>query len=367
MRASCYHSFFVSSTPSMADEGFSLGAPPFMFLVKGGPIPDFYASVQNTLRHVAKVYQAGPEQKGHVAYRKYHFCVKLNELITEEFRRQMNILAADPYQRFDDPQPGSKGSIQRWQALRADSRKWRQEGGPGSLAQMKLDADAQAEKDGIFDRVSESPPPKPPPAIIDISSDESDDNLLRTFRRPRRVNVREQDKVIGSPPMKHSTNEQKRKRASSLTSLTSIASSQSHSPPHAESSVDHTRRALKSAPATSRRENKHPSTSSGHQRSHTPPADLSSGAMRQLDRPIRFKVMMKRERETLTPPCQKCKAAGVTCFVGVDAKKRAKNHHPACIRCAAYFTGCSDAQLVKESHKQRRSIHDGTYGIVCAG
>ncbi|KAF9031505.1 hypothetical protein BDZ89DRAFT_1238543, partial [Hymenopellis radicata] len=315
---------------------FSLGAPPFIFLVKGGPIPDFYASVQNTLRHVAKVYQAGPEQKGHVAYRKYHFCVKLNKLITEEFRRQMNILAADPYQRFDDPQPGSKGSIQRWQALRADSRKWRQAGGPGSLVQMKLDADAQAETDGIFDRVSVSPPP---PEIIDISSDGSDDELLGAFRGE---NVGEEDKIARTPPMKHSTNEQwskKRKRASSLTS---IASSRSRSPPPAESSVNRSRY-RKSTPAPSRRENKHQASQSTSSRSDTPPAALNWSALRKLDVHSRLKLMMKVERETGTPACQNCKEAEETCFI--DVKKREKNRHlqrhPACIRCAAWGLACS--------------------------
>ncbi len=71
--------------------GFSLGAPPFMFLVKGGPIPDFYASVQNTLRTVAKSTKLDQNKQDMslTADRKYHYCEKLNKLIVCLPRHQL--------------------------------------------------------------------------------------------------------------------------------------------------------------------------------------------------------------------------------------------------------------------------------------
>ena len=46
---------------------------------------------------------------------------------------------------------GVDGSMERWEALKNDSKMWRRPRGPGSLEQMRLDAEQQAAVDGECD------------------------------------------------------------------------------------------------------------------------------------------------------------------------------------------------------------------------
>ncbi|KAF9014486.1 hypothetical protein BDZ89DRAFT_1046481 [Hymenopellis radicata] len=142
---------------------FWIGLPPFLFLVKGGSRPTYYAQTHTTLVNLARLYTDGPSTADGetVEVRQYEHCQKLHRIMTDKtFRANVHRL-----------QQGSPFTLQRsdtkvWVELRAKSETWGSDE-PGSLKEMK----AAAER-SIRERYRS---PSPARSYIIISSDEEQD------------------------------------------------------------------------------------------------------------------------------------------------------------------------------------------------
>ncbi len=66
----------------MAEE-FFIGAEPFLFKIRGGPVPQYYKDINKHLQDLADVYGSGPrvDPNIHVAWRLYYHIVKLRDML----------------------------------------------------------------------------------------------------------------------------------------------------------------------------------------------------------------------------------------------------------------------------------------------
>lgn len=128
----------------MAEE-FFIGAEPFLFKIRGGPVPQYYKDTNKHLQDLADVYGSGPrvDPNIHVAWRLYYHIVKLRDMLDDEiFRTNMRRLHTAPYEMF-----GVRGSLLLWKKLKEDAQGWDNADGPGSLKRIGDEARRQERED----------------------------------------------------------------------------------------------------------------------------------------------------------------------------------------------------------------------------
>ncbi|KAF9031497.1 hypothetical protein BDZ89DRAFT_1111785 [Hymenopellis radicata] len=307
----------------MPQNEFMLGVAPFLFKIKGGPMPPSFAVAQNSFAELVMVYQAGPQQKGHVAYREYEFRKRLSEIMTDSF---MNNIAAlsdmDPYQMFEAI-PGSKG-LQLFRELYLEAKRWRMDDGPGSLRQMKRDADRQAQDDGAYFRLDESPPPKNNGPAAQWSADTQRDETPDSNRRSGTGQV--QESLLAHARQEARVTERMLRRRSVGPS----------SMPR-----DHSTRQSSHAPQRGLR-NLSPSDSSELSDAtsdddlplHLREESVKSLRRRGMHRNQIYKLLLTRRKEPTLPSCSECEKMGAVCYKLVG-KKGKTGKWPACLRCEA--------------------------------
>ncbi|KAF9005278.1 hypothetical protein BDZ89DRAFT_1080235 [Hymenopellis radicata] len=294
---------------------FVIGVSPFLFIVKGGPRPAFFAEMQNAFADLAAVYEAGPEQRGQVAYREYYFWKRISEIMSDTFLKNIDGLSNfQPLQMFEAV-PGSR-SMDLFEELYLKAKRLRNEGGPGSLREMKQAADAQALRDGRYFRLGTS--------TGRGAEDATDPNLNVGQTTPRQ----------GMAPSGY-------RNQARTAAQTHPYSRNARSPSAAPAFERKTRRSI------------HASTRSAASGSHVTASDgevpLGSWALRRqgMSGDEIYDELLARPKEPLIPACVECQNADEVCY-GLEGATRKNGKRPACIRCRAWSRKCSNCDLDEE-------------------
>ncbi|KAF9031495.1 hypothetical protein BDZ89DRAFT_1037449 [Hymenopellis radicata] len=299
----------------MAQTEFMIGVEPFLFKIKGGPMPPSFALMQNSFVELAAVYRAGPEQQGQVAYREYNHYKRLSEITTDTFLQNVATLSSrKPLQMFGST-PNSQG-MQLFRKLCSQAKRWRMDDGPGSLRQIKRDADLQAQRDGAYFRFSESPPPDDEGPVAELGAAAPDNEDADTS--------------------------------------TATGQAEESENPSVAARIRHRHLHSQASPSSARRERntRYPSRVPKRSLRYRSPADSSDNSYSAKDDDVRtdlqfrslqsmrekgigqnaiYKLLLKGPKE---PVCSECEKTNAICY-RVIGKKGKKGRWPACLRCGA--------------------------------
>ncbi|KAK0472000.1 hypothetical protein IW261DRAFT_1597010 [Armillaria novae-zelandiae] len=299
---------------------FFIGAEPFLFKIRGGPVPQYYKHTNKHLQDLADVYDRGPlaDTNIHVAWRLYYHIVKLREMLDNEvFRANMRRLHSAPYEML-----GVRGSLLLWNRLKEDARGWDNADGPGSLKKIRDEARRQEREDEEL-YLSNGEVQKQRREVAYISGDE-DGDLGDVDEDRRKTIVR---RVIPMDPVE--TNGSKDKEPACVT---------------------RSKRALGRKPGSDADEihEAHP------KKKHKWKGHFTSQDLKRLPPPEREKYLMslpgKRKARTR---CENCEELDLNCFLPTATKGRP---NPACIQCRARCRGCSARKATSRSTASSSSI-----------
>ncbi|KAK0214182.1 hypothetical protein IW262DRAFT_304057 [Armillaria fumosa] len=303
----------------MAEE-FFIGAEPFLFKIRGGPVPQYYKDTNKHLQDLAEVYDRGPlaDPNIHVAWRLYYHIVKLREMLDDEvFCTNMRRLHSAPYEML-----GVRGSILLWKKLKEDARGWENADGPGSLKRIGDEARRQEREDEKL-YVSDGEVQQQRRELAYISGDEDGDLGDVDMGRRKTVVYR----VIPMDPLE--TNGSKDKEPSCVT---------------------RSKRASGTRPGSDAGEidEVHP------KKKHKLNGHLTSQDWKRLPLPEREKYLMSLPGKwKARTRCENCKKLDLNGFLpaATDALP-----NPACIQCRARYRGCSARKTTSRSATSSSSV-----------
>lgn len=301
-------------------ENFFIGAEPFLFKIRGGPVPQYYRDTNKHLQELAEVYDGGPlaDPNIHVAWQLYYHIIKLREMLDDEvFCTNMRRLHNAPYEMLS-----VRGSVLLWKKLKEAAQGWDNADGPGSLKRICDEARRQEREDeGLY--VSDGEVQQQRNEVVYISGDEDGDFGDAGMSR-RKTNVYH---VIPMDPLEMNGSKDK---GPSLC-------------------ITHSRRASGRRPGSDADE-----IDEAHPKKRKLKCHLTPQDWKRLPLPEREKYLMslpgKRKARTR---CENCEKLDLNCFLpaATDALP-----NPACIQCRARYRGCSARKITSRPATSYSSV-----------
>ncbi|PBK62815.1 hypothetical protein ARMSODRAFT_1024576 [Armillaria solidipes] len=304
----------------MAEE-FFIGAEPFLFKIRGGPVPQYYKDTNKHLQDLADVYDRGPLVDRHIpaAWRLYYHIVKLRDMLDDEaFRTNMRRLHSAPYEML-----GVRGSLLLWKKLKEDAQGWDNADGPGSLKRIGDEARRQEREDREELYVSDGEIQPQRKEVAYSSGDENGD--LREVDMGRRKIV--VHCVIPMDPLK--TKGSKDKGPSSVTRSKRASGRRSGTD---TDEIDETH---------PKKKPKFNDLLTSHDLKRLPPQERE-----------KYLMSLPGKRKARTR-CENCEELGLNCFLPATTNA---HRNPACIQCWARKRGCSARKAVSRSAAPSSSI-----------